>query len=218
MISHRLLCLFLLGLLPLAAAGCNIVGAAAQLLPPEVKPPSYVGLQEQDVAVMVWTEQRTRMDFPTVGLDLAAAVQGRLNANKEKQKVLKGLRFPYEARSIVRFQRDHPEIDAIPVAQVAPRLAGISRLIYVELEQFGTRSDAAPDLYRGNAVASIKVVEIRDGKGTIAFEESGISVVFPDRVPPEGMPGGSDDLVYRGTLDRLSTAVLHRFIPHEVER
>ena len=65
---------------------------------------------------------------------------------------------PYP-RVAVRFQQDHPELEQSPIVSVWPRL-GVQRLIYVEVENFQTRSDQAVELFRGSATVSVKLVEV----------------------------------------------------------
>src|SRR5688572_33444626 len=128
----------------LLLSGCQILGVAAyKLKPPETIQPKYMGLENQSTGVMVWADRGLRIDWPTIQLDLANTVQKKLTdfqkAKKRESKTLGGTSFPVLPASIVRYQRDFPEIEAMPITDVAPRLQ-VSRLIYVELEDFSTRS------------------------------------------------------------------------------
>ena len=53
----------------------------------------------------------------------------------------------------MRYQLDHPEVDTMPIGDIAPRL-GVSRLIYIEVERFSTRADASISLFRGSIMAT----------------------------------------------------------------
>src|SRR5215207_4780332 len=160
----------------LLLSGCHIIGVAAyKLKPPETVQPKYMGLENQSTGVMVWADRGLRIDWPTIQLDLANSVQKKLidfqKGKGRESKTLGGTSFPVLPASIVRYQKDHPEIEAMPITDIAPRL-GAKRLIYVELEDFATRSDQQLALYRGTGNATVKVVEIHDDQATVPFEQN----------------------------------------------
>jgi hypothetical protein len=213
------MCLAFAVLLP-GACGCNIVGAvAAKTLPNDV-PPKYVGLQNQAVAVMVWADRAVRVDWNRIQLDAAAAIQNDLHAlagsGGNPSKELLGIQFPLQPAQIARFQKDRPFLETAPVTEFAPELP-VTRLIYVELEQFSTRSDIAPQLYRGTAVATLKVVEIDPATNAarVAYEENGIRAGFPRQGREEGEIAGNDQVFYVETIRALAAEVANRFVTHE---
>jgi hypothetical protein len=207
--------LLILGLL--LPSGCAWLGYAASAMPQKVVA-RYKGLAGQTVGIMVWDDRALRMDWGSkLQIDLATAIQSKLIAagtHKDEVEELKGTTFPLDPRSIVRYQRDHPEIEAMNVADVVPKF-GVSRVIYVELNDFQTRSPASVDLYRGSASANIRVLEIKDGKATVGYAEDGIEVIYPPETPPEGTVHGSVPKMYVGTIDDLSTKIAQRFFTYE---
>ena len=44
----------------------------------------------------------------------------------------------------------------MPIENIAPRL-GVSRLIYIEVEDFSTRAAASISLFRGSMMATVRV-------------------------------------------------------------
>ncbi len=205
-------------LLALVCAGCAIFGAVANAVPKYVDA-RYKGLQNQKVAVMVWADRGVRTDFASIQVDTAASIQKKLKDRMaDKAEELKGTNFPWEARSVYRFQVDHPDMEASPLVETAPRISGITRLIYIEIQNFSTQSEEALQLSRGQITATIRVLEIADGKAKIVYEESGVGAVFPPKSPPEGLPNGDPYRFYLGTIDQFSTEVMHRFVTYEVEQ
>ncbi len=192
---------------------------AAKTLPND-EPPKYVGLQNQTVAVMVWADRAVRVDWNKIQLDAAAAIQGTLQtrATKQKAKELQGAQFPLQPAAVVRFQRDRPFIETAPVTEFAPEL-GVTRLIYVELERFSTRSDFSAQLFRGTAVATLKVVEIDPAtkQARVAYEENGITAGFPEKGREEGEVAGNDQAFYVGTIRALANEITKKFVTHEAE-
>lgn len=221
-----LLVVALLGCCPLAAltGGCNIIGAGAvvanRIVPQKVEP-QYKDLAGQSVAIMVWAERGIRIDWPNMQSDVATNLQNKLvAAQADKADELKGTKFPVPAASILRYQRDYPQIQSRPITEVAPHLAnrtGLTRLIYIEVSDFSTRPAPGVALFRGSMSGSIKVLTIKDGKAVAAYEESDVHASFPKKSPEEGSPNLDDYRVYVGTVGEFTNEVVKRFVTHEDE-
>lgn len=204
------------GVLLAGAAGCAALGYAAAVMP---KPPikaAYEGLAGQSVGVMVWVDRSIRIDYPTLQLDVANAIQVKLQAaQKDKKDELKATLFPVEPRSIARYQADHPETDATPITEVAPNL-NVSRVIYVEVTDFSTRPEGSLELFRGEMMGALTVVAVDEaGRSKVVFEEKNIRVTFPPKAPPEGVPSSNDVRIYTGTADDFTTQIAQRFFTHD---
>ena len=210
---HRRHFLELLLGLPLVAlpSGCSVLGLAAHAMPQAPIPARYNGLAGHSVAVLVWVPRGLEVDYPAMRLDLVTGIQSRLQQAQNAGKgELKNATFPHAPASLVRFQQDHPELERSPIVSVAPRLK-VDRLIYVEVENFQTRSEQAVELYRGSATVSLRVVAVDSGAGKLAYEEAGGSVTFPPSAPAEGIPNAGDAKIYRGTIDLLAQVIAERF-------
>ena len=209
-----------LGLL-LLLSGCQILGVAAyKLAPPPTIQPKYMGLENQSTGVMVWADPGLRIDWPMVQLHLANSVQKKLNDFQQgkgrEAKTLVGTTFPVLPASIVRYQKDHPEIEAMPITEVAPKLR-VKRLIYVELEDFATRSEQSLALFRGTGNATVKVIEVHNADATVAFEQNNVKTAFPPKAPPEGTTAFGDARIYAGTIDALATEIARLFVQYQLE-
>jgi hypothetical protein len=73
-------------------------------------------------------------------------------------------------------------------------------------------------MFRGSAVASLRVIEVVDGVGRIAFQEEDITVVWPVGGTEDGSPRGSDIQFYVGTLSTLADELAARFVDRPGER
>jgi hypothetical protein len=181
----------------------------------EKNPARYSGLQGQKVGVMVWTSPVVRRDFPSARLDIARGVQDKLQQAQAEAPELRGISFPVRAESIVQYQQKHPQIEAMPIERVAPKLGGVERLIYIEVNDLGTRpGSAALNLYRGRASGTIKVIEIAGGAGRLAYEEANVIALYPEDAPEAGTPHLDDQRAYHGVIDEFTTAVALRFFAH----
>jgi hypothetical protein len=207
-----------LGFLP----GCNLVGPIGMLASratPHYIEAEYKGLAGQTVGVMVWPDRGVRTDNPFLQLDVAAGVQKKLGEVQTavKPDELKDTTFPLRADSLVRYQEDHPELAELSVEDMAARF-NVSRMIYIEVTDFSTRSEASSELYRGTIIGNVKVIEIsNDGKAKVAYEEDDIRAIYPKDSPKEGLPDGNDTKIYQGTLDLFTTAMTFRFFKHEAD-
>lgn len=201
--------ILLVGLLA-GAGGCFIMSTSDDI----PVPPRYVGLQEKTVGVMVWADRVIRLDYPTLQLDVAGAVQRQMQIaqTRDKKKELKDATFPVQPRSIVRFQIENPDIDSQPITEVAPKL-NVDRLIYIEIEEFFTRPDAQLTLFRGTVRGTVRLVEIdSDNVATVAYVENDVMAVYPEDAPVEGLPGSDDARIYQATVNAFAKQIVHRFV------
>ncbi|MGA2499865.1 MAG: hypothetical protein ABSH20_19175 [Tepidisphaeraceae bacterium] len=179
---------------------------------------TYTGLKQQKCAVMVWADLRIRAEYGQIQLDLARLIQNQLTeqsvpeADRDDKKKAKPTTEFVDAASVVRFQREHPEVDGAPVVNVAPRL-GASRVIYVEIEDFSAQSATSIMILKGNAQATLRVLEVTDHKAKVAFEESGIKGSFPPHAPEGVIPSDKVNArtIYEGTLRDLADRITARF-------
>jgi hypothetical protein len=204
----------------LCLSGCNVMGVAANALPLPTIQAEYKGLAGQSVGVLVWADRGIAVDWPSLSLDTAQAIQTQLQQiqhNSPKMKELTGTTFPVKPASIVRYLRDHPELDNTDVKQVAPRF-GVQRLIYVEIDDFSTRAAASVELYRGTLNGAMKIVEVdASGQPRIVYEENDIKVVFPPKAAEDGEVRGNDAQYYVGTVKEFATHIVWRVVPHQEE-
>ena len=210
-LSASLCAAFLIG-------GCAALGQLGRVLPPPTLPAKYANLKHQTVAVMVWADRGVAIEQPNLQYELTALIQRKLTDSQhdKKPKELEGTTFPWSAESVLRYQRDHPESEEEAIADVAPKLA-VSRLIYIEIEDFQTRPSDSLELYRGSITATLKVLEIKDGKAKLAYEEENIHDVYPPKSPEEGVPNKGELWAYEGTVEQFATDMANRFVSHQAE-
>ncbi|HEV8377871.1 MAG TPA: hypothetical protein VGP99_03395 [Tepidisphaeraceae bacterium] len=174
----------------------------------------YEGLKGHSCAVMIWADWRTRTEYSQIQLDLGKMLTKKLeehfNPKKEGKKQETTVRFTNPA-SVVRYQREHPEVMSMPIAEVAPRLQ-TQRVVYVELEEFSAHSAEAVMVLKGTAKATLRVLEVNGAEGKVVFEEAEIAAHYPpDR--PEGVVESETvnvRTIYDGTIDLLAEKLAAR--------
>lgn len=194
-------------------AGCSAFGVIASKFPQNT-PPSYKGLAGHTVGVMVWADRSVQIDWNSVQVDLAGAVQQYLKVSDAEE--VKGVTYPVRPSSIVRYQLDHPGTELTDITETAPKL-GVQRLIYIELGSLTTRAASSVELFRGSATANLRVVEIEGDHARVAYEEHDIKVVFPKHTTSDGTVNGDDTKMYRGVINMLATEIGDRVITHPSE-
>ncbi|CAN5463572.1 hypothetical protein BH09PLA1_BH09PLA1_31300 [soil metagenome] len=216
----RLFCLIfqpssiLLCLLATCCSSCGLASIAGNAFPQNTKA-MYSGMVGQSVGILVWADRGIMIDWGTIQLDLANSVQNKLIASKAPET--KGMTWPYPPASYVKYMRDHPGLESAPITEIAPQF-GVSRLIYIEVQNFRTRSTSELELFRGEATMSLKIIEVDAAGATkTAFSEDNIKAVFPSFAPPDGLPNLGDNKTYLGTVDVMATEIAHRLATYESE-
>ena len=194
-------------------AGCAAAGYIASAIPQSVDA-QYKGLAGEKVAIMVWADRGLRIDFPNLMLDTGNSMQSYLLAKTDEDS-LKLTQFPWEVRSVLRFQKEHPELEGRSITEYAHRMSGVTRLLFVEISEFSTRSGTAVQLLRGGMKVNIKVLEVGTASSKIVYEKQGITVAFPPK-SPEGVIDMSESMVYGGTVNEMSLTLAKLFYPHIV--
>lgn len=205
------LCLTVCALL---ASGCVLAGWVAAGVP-KSEDAKYKGLAKQRVAVMVWAERGTRIDYSSLQLDLGNTIQTTLLAKADEADV-KDIQFPYEVRSVLRFQKEHPELEGRSITEYAQRISGITRLVYVEIGDFTTHSDTAVQLLRGTLTANVKVVEVNGGKAKIVYEINNVRTNFPPK-DKDGVIDVPEQAIYAGTVRAMGLQIAQLFYGHVIE-
>ncbi len=197
--------------------GCQTLGAMGGVVAqavPQYTDAAYKGLPNQPTVVMIWVDPGIKLDNPDLQISTCAGLQGKLIEVEQKDKpaALEGTTFPVRAATVIRYQEDHPEIQTEPLTTTASKFDA-TRLIYVEVTGFETRSEAV-ELYRGNMKGNVKVLEMKDGTAKQVFSENDIEVIFPKDSPKEGLPVGTDYKISQGTIDAFAAEVAKRFYRH----
>jgi hypothetical protein len=202
------------------STACGGLGAPEMLIAravPRYRAAAYKGLAGQTVGVMCWADRGIRIDNPYLQLDVALGITEKLKISQatDAPAELKGTTFPISPKVIAHYQEDHPEIEGLPITDTAAKFT-FTRLIYIEVNDFATRSEASMEMYRGTLTGNIKVIEIsKSGKAKIAYAENDIHVSYPKDTPEEGLPIGNDYKIYQGTIEKFTDEIVHRLVTYE---
>ena len=205
-------------LLVLLASVCLAGGCAAEQRSenPHVEKPAsvYEGLKGHSAAVMVWADWRARTEYNQIQLDTAKKLTAKLEQRLKKEgKKSESALSPFtNPASVVRYQRENPEVMSKPIEEVAPALKA-ERVIYVELEEFSAHAPEAIMVLKGHAKATLRVLEVSGGVAKVVFEEAGITANYPHNAPEGVIASDTVNVrtIYDGTLELLWEKVASRF-------
>ena len=94
----------------------------------------------------------------------------------------------------------------------------MTRVIHIEIQDFATRSDESPDLFKGTASVKLRVIEIAGDSAKVAYEDA-ITAAFPHG-SPIGLMGADnvdDAMIYRETIGMLGIEIAKRFYPRVMD-
>lgn len=218
---RRLMGAMVMGMVLLAlgtAGGCAAAGVAADKLTIHKVDAAYTGLAHQTCGIMVWADKGLLLDHPTLELDVAKGLQNKIQeaADSGEGKEVEGIKW-VDADRIAQFQENHPEIDGEPAEKVAPRL-GVNRLVYIEISSFDTHPKDSVELYRGASEAIVRVLDVSNGVATTVYRDDSVSVIYPPKVPPDGVPDLDELTVEHGTTDAMTTELAKIFFTHDLDQ
>jgi hypothetical protein len=162
-----------------ALSGCSGLGqlvggmaASAERTGEKTVKAKYTGLESKTFAVVVSADRSIQADFPNIVPLMTREMTRRLSENCGASGVL-------PADEVLRFQYQRPGWIAMSPKDLAKAL-DVSRLVFVELTDYSLNDPGNPYIWRGNAAATVRVLEA-DGKLSSDFSfRQPLRVSFPD--------------------------------------
>jgi hypothetical protein len=160
------------GVACLVSTGCNPFTAIyfLFLLPPPKVPAACGALEKQTVVVLAYAGRSAQFEYAGIDNDLAKGVVRELREN------VKGIKLadPNE----VRVWRDkHADFELADVG----REFQATRVVYIEVEDFGLYEPQSTQLYRGSARVRVQVADM-EKNGEIVWETQ-VEPLFPGSRP-----------------------------------
>ncbi len=136
----------------------------------------FAGLAGKTVAVVVYSDRRTLYEFPDLNLTLSAAIAGRLDKNVKNIKVVPPAR-------VVRYQDENIYWEEMDKADLGKAL-GADFVLYVPMEEFGTRLPDSSYLYQGRATCEPAVYDVTKlPKDSRVYKGEKIRILYPEHEP-----------------------------------
>jgi len=209
----------LFGMAVVAAPGCQLIGGMAESArrsgSSDVRN-EYDGLEGKSFAVVVAADRSIQMEHPGLVEYLTNQITARLAESTNKPRA--GGYVP--PKQVLKLLYDNPALTLRPKSEIAKRLGGVERLVWVDLFEYRLHDAGNQYEWDGAAAGTVAVVEI-DGPLPDDFAwEKGVNVKFPGKT---GLgPGQMDRSLVTSALakrftDRASWLFYDHEEPNEIE-
>ncbi len=169
----------------------------------------FAGMAGKTVAVVVYTDRRTQYEFPDLNLTLSMAIASRLDKNVKNIKIVPPAR-------VVRYQDENiywEEMDKVDLAKAL----GADYVLYVPMEEFGTRLPDSSYLYQGRATCQLGVYDVTKlPRESRVYQSDKIRILYPEH-EPAGMLNENDRQVRVTTEAMFADKLTKLFYDHKEE-
>ena len=157
-VKHPLTVMVVVVLLPTMLGGCGLIGAFYGIfIDPLIPPPTIKA--EHDMSgkkVLVWVETTAGVENAILRRTLTQKVQEQLQQHQAVREVI-----PYER--ISQFRLSRPDYVQMPVQDLGKHLEA-EEVLYVLIDRFEPRYEAAEGFFRLDLTGYVKVVDSADGE------------------------------------------------------
>jgi len=169
----------------------------------------FKGLAGKTVAVVVYTDRRTQYEFPDLNLTLSSAIASRLDKNVSKIKVVPPAR-------VVRYQDENIYWEEMDKTDFGKAL-GADYVLYVPVEEFGTRLPDSSYLYQGRATCEPAVYDVTKlPQNSRVYKGEKIRILYPEHEPAGAL--NENDRQIRVTTEAMFADKLSKlFYDHKEE-
>jgi hypothetical protein len=190
------------------AAGCNLVGPLVMITPEPTEdvPAEFNRLEGKKVAVLVWAQPETMLQFPHVRTELASQIAYQMRSQLKNTQVV-----PPE--QIADYQNRNLNWDAVPPTQIGKQF-GADYVVFVELLEYSTRDPKTPTLFSGRAKASVVVHDVADP--TARWSLTPETAQYP--TGNARLANVDDTTIHRQLLEILGSRVTLKFYDHQVPK
>lgn len=205
---------FLLLLALAATSGCNYLAWPAYVLapPPPMKTvaPEFGQLPGKSVAILIYADLDTLMEYPRVQAELTDAVSADLCRNVKGVQVV-------ESRRVLRYQDENPRWDTTPPERLCASF-NCDYVLLISIQQFSTREPGSLHLARGSLLADAKLYQSvvpNVQQGGCAWRGEPIRVLYPPD-SPLGVLAGDDWPIRIETYKAFADRLARKFYQHKV--
>jgi len=132
-------------------------------------------LPQTRTAILVWTDQETRYDYPWIRLELASYIASELSAELNKGNSHIDIVDPRDVSDFLQTDMS-AGIDPVKVG----RKYNADYVIFVQLLEFQIRDPASPQLVQGKINAAVSVHDVRaDPDQTVRYELAPVETAVP---------------------------------------
>jgi hypothetical protein len=169
----------------------------------------FEGLEGKSLAVVIYADQRTQYEYPDVNRTLSAMISGLIEKNVDGVTVVSPTRIArYQDENIYWLDMDKPELG---------KALGADYVLFVPLEEFGTRLPDSSYLYRGRVTCQPSLYDTsKPPREARVHKFEKIRVRYPEH-EPAGMLTENDRQVRVHTEELFAQKLAWKFYDHDEE-
>jgi len=169
----------------------------------------FSGFSGKTVAVVVYTDRSTQYQFPDLNLTLSSVIAGRLGKNVKNIKLVSPAR-------VVQYQDENIYWEDMDKVELGKAL-GADYVLFVPMEEFGTRLPDSSYLYQGRATCQPSVYDMtKPPHGSRVYKGEKITVLYPEH-EPAGVVDENDRHIRIETEDMFADKLAKEFYDHKEE-
>lgn len=190
-------------------SGCQWLAAPWLMWGPEPTkdvPAEYPYLADKRVAIVVWADNYTLLEYPFVRLEVSEHVREALKAGVRGIKLVSNQEVIARQDRDSNWDREHP-------SRLGERFKA-DRVIMVELSTYSTREADSPHLLRGRISANVKVYDTAYPDSAPAYKTV-IETMYPEGQNAEWTVRESD--LRKATMERFADALSAKFHDRKIK-
>lgn len=173
---------------------------------------NYEGLAGKNVVVIIAAGPEVLLEYPTIQLEIADAVNGEIRKNIHDSRVVNPAR-------VLRYQEEHPRWQTLPPEQLAGTFEA-DYAIVVALVDFSTRESGSLHLSQGHIVAQATLYQApRQDKPDLVnpvWKSQTLEATYPPSVgTPAGIPATDERGIRLKTARAFADALVKNFYTHK---
>ena len=172
----------------------------------------YESLAGKNVAVIVAAGCEVLLEYPTIQLEIADAVDGEIRKNIHDARIVNPAR-------VIRYQEEHPRWQTLPPEQLAGTFDADYALV-IALVDFSTREPGSVHLSQGHLVAQATLYQAprpdKPGLVNPVWKSHTIEATYPPSVgTPAGIPATDERGIRLKTAHAFAEALVRNFYTHK---
>lgn len=200
----------------ISISGCGLINWVSYVFAPASRMKTikaeFGGLKGKSVAVVVYADLETQVDYPTVQLELCDMVAA------EMRRHIKGVRI-IDPRAVIRYQSENPRWDIMPPEKLCD-VFDCDYVLLISLMEFSTRERGSVYLVRGRIKADVSIYQAglssADGTNPVWRSEP-ICVQYP-RQSTLGVPAENERAIRVQTERLFAIELVKKFYDYKVPK
>ncbi len=160
------------------------------------------------VALVFYTDDKVRYEYPFARAELSYAVAEELRKNVKDMQLV-------DVRKVMALQDQRPTWDTLSKSELG-RLLEADYVLQVTLVEFTTADEGSINIYRGKISAEAAVYKVADPnfRDQRVWRCESIGCVYPEKTA-SGVPADSDRQIRAETIKKFAQRVAWKFYKHE---